>query len=293
MKSLRVLFAALLLVSAAVAEKASTMPAPAGYVDDYAGVMTADGKARIDNICHEVHLKTKAQIFVVTIKSLEGESIDTFANDLFHKWKIGEKKTDRGILVLLAVNDRKRRIEVGFGLEGILPDAKVGGIGREMVPLLKESNYDAAALLAVKSIANTIAQDAKVSLVSTADSPAPPVENPVPATVASLPPSSNAGSGGDIAMAIMMVVFFGFFGLIIWAIVRRKHAAYGSAPAYYDPGVNTFTNYGISDPNPSSTGIFSGGSDTSSSGSDSFSSSDSFSGGDGGDSGGGGASGDW
>jgi len=290
MRSLRVLLATLLLIPFAAAEKAATMPAPAGYVDDYAGVMTAGGRSRIDAICHEVHLKTKAQIFVVTIKSLEGESIETFANDLFHRWKIGEKKTDRGILVLLAVGDHKRRIEVGYGLEGILPDARVGEIGREMVPSLQVSNYDAATLIAVKAIADTIAEDAKVSLSSTADAPAPVLEEHAPPPVAAAPPSSQIGHGGDVAMGVMMLMFFGVFGLIIWAIVRRRHAAYGSGPGYgpgyYDPGANTYTNFGSSDNNSSSNAIFSGGSDSSSS-------SDSFSGGDGGDSGGGGASGDW
>ena len=137
MKSLRIVFVAMfVLVSTSLAEKVATMPAPTAYVDDYAGVMTSQGKTEVEAICREVHDKTKAQIFVVTIKSLEGETVATFANELFHQWKIGEKKTDRGILLLLAIQDHKRWIEVGYGFEGILNDAKVGDIGREMVPSL-------------------------------------------------------------------------------------------------------------------------------------------------------------
>jgi uncharacterized protein len=283
MKSLRALCVAavgLLVFALPVrAEKVASMPAPTGYVNDYAGVITPAGKAEIEGICREVHAKTKAQIFLVTIKSLEGESVEQFSNDLFHKWKIGEKKTDRGVMLLLAINDHKRRIEVGYGLEGILMDAKVGRIGRDMVPALKDSDYDEAARVGVNAIADAIADDAHVTLTGASNLPDQP-----PPPVTSAPPSSELSHAGDIAMGVLVGCLFGVFGLIIWAIMRHRSVAYGSSPGYYDPGsVNTFTSSGSSDSSSSS---------SSDSSSDSGSS-DSFSGGDGGDSGGGGASGDW
>src|ERR1700733_8135699 len=116
----------LLLVTglSAFAEKVSTMPAPTGYIDDYAGVISASANTELEAISNEVHNKTRAQIFLVTVKSTEGEEVQTFANELFAKWKIGEKKTDRGVLLLFAIDDHKRWIEVGYGLEGNLNAAK-------------------------------------------------------------------------------------------------------------------------------------------------------------------------
>jgi len=271
MKMLRALLVAVLAVGLpGVAETVKTMPAPTGYIDDYAGVLSAEGKADIDAICHDVHQKTKAQIFFVTVKTLDGESVETFANDLYHQWKIGEKKTDRGALVLLAVNDHKWRIEVGYGLEGILPDAEVGRIGRMMVPTLKAEDYDQAARIAVVAVATAIADDAKVEL----DVNTQPVETAPPPAVVGPPPSSESPYFGLI-MGCFVVLFFGGLGLFIW-ITARNRLRYGRT---YDPATNTWSS-------------FSSG-DSSSFGSSDSSSSDSFSGGDGGDSGGGGASGDW
>ena len=256
--------AVLVGVSSGIAEKVATMPAPTGYVDDFAGVMSEPGKADAEAICREVHDKTKAQIFFVTVKSLDGESIETFSNDLFHKWKIGEKKTDRGILVLLAVAEHKRRIEVGYGLEGILPDAKAADIGREMVPALKESKYDDAARVAVTEIATLIAADSKVTLDSLAAPATPDVAPP-----AAAPASSDMDGRLKWILPLFFVFVFGIIGLAIWGANRNRG---GTGSWVSGSGSDSF-----------------GGS----SGGDSGGSSDSFSGGDGGDSGGGGASGDW
>ena len=86
-----------------LAEKVSTIPAPTGYIDDYAQVFSVDGKSKMEALSRELHDKTKAQVFVVTVNTTEDEPVETFANHLFAKWKIGEKKTDRGILMLFAI----------------------------------------------------------------------------------------------------------------------------------------------------------------------------------------------
>jgi uncharacterized protein len=101
----------------------------------------------MDDICQQIEQKGHAQIAVVTINSLDGSDIEGYAVDLFKKWGIGSKATDHGVLILLAVLDRKYRIEVGYGLEPILPDGKVGAIGREAVPSKNKANYSGAALL--------------------------------------------------------------------------------------------------------------------------------------------------
>ena len=169
MRNLRRLWVILFLIAAlpplsSLAERVSTMPAPTGYINDYAGVLTAPAKTELEDLCRELHDKTKAQIFVVTINTLDGESVDTFSNQLFHKWKIGEKKTDRGLLILLAINDHQRRIEVGTGFEGLINDAKSGDIGREMVPNLKAADYDGAVRIGVDRLAQIVAADSNVTL---------------------------------------------------------------------------------------------------------------------------------
>ena len=157
----------LLLIAATLpsfAEKVATIPAPTGYIDDYADVFSSPAKSEMEDLSRELHNKTKAQVFVVTVNTTEGEPVETFANELFAKWKIGEKKTDRGVLMLFAIKDHKRWIEVGYGLEGILNDAKVGDIGRTMVPSLSQGDYNTAIPLGVQQLARIIATDAGVTL---------------------------------------------------------------------------------------------------------------------------------
>jgi uncharacterized protein len=148
-----------------------------GYVNDFAGVLDAAAVAQMTQLATEVDQKAKAQIAVVTIKTLDGDPVEDFANNLFKKWGVGYKGTDRGVMVLMAVGDHKYWTEVGYGLEPILPDGKVGGFGRDMVPFLRQGNYNAALMQMVSQIAAVIAQDSHVSLGSLdqarADIPAP------------------------------------------------------------------------------------------------------------------------
>jgi uncharacterized protein len=145
-------------------ERVQDLPPPTNYVNDFAGVLSPGTLASLNALCTQVDRQAHAQIAVVTIKSLDGEPIENFATALEDKWKVGKKGTDRGLLLLLATNDRKYRIEVGYGLEGILPDGRVGDIGRAMVPYLRQNDYDGAINSAVRQIAGVIAADAGVTL---------------------------------------------------------------------------------------------------------------------------------
>src|SRR5207302_2425489 len=100
------------------------------------------------------------------------------STELFKKWGIGRKKDDRGVLILLSNTDHKYRVEVGYGLEPILPDGKVGGFGREMVPMLKKSDYSGALTLLTSRIARTISDNAHVTLSTLATQPVPPQPAP-------------------------------------------------------------------------------------------------------------------
>ena len=114
---------------------------PTDYVNDFAHVLDAGTIAKIDNIAQQLDKKGNAQIAVVTVRSLDGADIESYAVDLFKQWGIGGKSNNRGVLILFATEDRKYRTEVGYGLEPILPDGKVGGFGREAVPQLRQGDY--------------------------------------------------------------------------------------------------------------------------------------------------------
>jgi len=150
-------------VSARVrAEAVKDLPRPTNYVSDFADVLSPETQQQINALCVQVDHQANAQIAVVTIKTLDGEPIQQYAVELWDKWKIGQK--DRGVLILLAVQDRKRWIATGYGLEAVLTDAKVGDIGRQMVPYLRTGDYDDAVSLAVGQISQIIARDAGVTL---------------------------------------------------------------------------------------------------------------------------------
>jgi uncharacterized protein len=198
-----------LVGAAAFAEKTDQLK-PQGYVNDFAGVLNASAKAQLTALCTEVDQKAHAQIAVVTVKSLEGQPVEDYAVDLATKWGIGPKQADRGILILLAVNDRKYWTSVGYGLEPILPDGKVGGFGREAVPLLREGDYSGAVLLVTRRVADVIAADEGVTLSGSA---------PLPARRA--PPQDTGWSIGQILL-LLFIIF------IVYSIMKRSGGAGGS-----------------------------------------------------------------
>ena len=115
---------------------------PQGNVSDWAGVFTPEQKAALESRIVALRQTNGAQLAVVTLASLHGGEVADFANKLFAQWGIGEKGKDNGVLLLAAIEDRKLRIEVGYGLEGVLNDAKSGRIQDEYVlPRFKEGNY--------------------------------------------------------------------------------------------------------------------------------------------------------
>ena len=182
------------------AEKVEQL-SPQGYVNDFAGVIDAASKQKISALCEEVDQKAGAQIAVVTIHSLEGDTAQDFANRLFAKWGVGPKGKDRGVMVLLAVDDHQYWTEVGYGLEPILPDGKVGGFGREMLPLLRQNQYGAAAFQITSEIASVIAQDRGVALAQPSAAPPPAAPEPQTDTVHGIPLN-----------LLLPLIFFGLFG---------------------------------------------------------------------------------
>jgi uncharacterized protein len=137
---------------------------PEGYVSDFARVIDPTVKSRLEAYCGAVETSTGAQIALVTIPSLEGEPIEDVANTIFRAWGVGQKGKDEGILMLLAINDRRNRLEVGYGLEPILPDGLSGSVLREMRPALREQRYGEAMMAAAQTIGETIARSKNVTI---------------------------------------------------------------------------------------------------------------------------------
>jgi uncharacterized protein len=140
---------------------------PEHYVVDLANIIDDDVEMRLNGYLQELEQKTTAQVVVLTINSLEDESLEEFSIEVAHKrWKLGQKGKDNGVLILIVFKDRKYRIEVGYGLEGILPDSLVGSIGRKfLVPYMKKGDPSTGIYTTTLAIINEIATNEGITIV--------------------------------------------------------------------------------------------------------------------------------
>src|SRR5215475_10185201 len=125
---------------------------PEGYVSDFGRAIDSESRQRLEAYGAEVERATGAQIALVTIPSLEGEPIEDVANTIFRAWGVGQKGKNEGILLLLSVGDRRTRLEVGYGLEPVLPDGFAGSVLREMRPALRQNHFGEALMAAAQTI---------------------------------------------------------------------------------------------------------------------------------------------
>jgi len=140
---------------------------PQGYVTDLAGVIPGETRQRLEALCTELEQKTGAQLAIVTVRSLDDRPVEDYAVDLFKHLGVGAKKQDTGVLLLVAPNDRKYRVEAGYALEPIITDARAGDAGRAMVPLLRQNDYGSAIEVAAWQLAKYIADDKGITLSGT------------------------------------------------------------------------------------------------------------------------------
>ena len=157
MKKAASLFAAAIFLIFAFSHQAeaASIPDPTGdiYVQDKAGVLTASEENELIRLGRALEDGTTAQIAVLTIDSLEGASRQEYAYEAFKKYQLGSEEEDNGVLILLAMEDRGIQIEVGYGLEGALPDGKVGRILDEYaVPYLQEGQPGQAIVQTYKAL---------------------------------------------------------------------------------------------------------------------------------------------
>lgn len=195
-------FALCLAACATVSANIQLPPKPAGsvYVQDYAGLLAEDTKREINRVGRLLDQTTKAQIVVVTARSLDGVPIDAYALELLRAWGVGDQTRNNGVVFLISPNDRASRIEVGYGLEGALPDAKTGQIQDELVlPYFKKGDFNGGILNGYLGIARIVAEEYKT---------APPDLAP-PAKAA------NAEEGGVLDRLMTPLAFAGLILLVI------------------------------------------------------------------------------
>ncbi len=139
---------------------------PGNYVVDLADIIDNSSEYKLNQYLKELEQKTTAQLVVLTIKSLEGGSIEDFSLTIAHdRWKLGQKGKDNGVLFLISLKDKKYRIEVGYGLEGVIPDSLAGTIGRNyLVPFFRKGEYSKGVYATALALANEIAADSGVKI---------------------------------------------------------------------------------------------------------------------------------
>jgi len=179
---------------------ANSLAKPTGYVSDLAHVLNADDKDKLETFCTRVEQQLGVQFALVTIDTLGDAPIEDFALNLFRHWGIGSKKDNSGVLLLLAVKDRKSRIQTGRGIEPYITDGFAGSTLRSMRPSLRANNYGAALLEGAREMAAEIAQGKGVTFNEGAGLPPRAVQDEAPRGSSHLPI-------GQIIVGIFVVIF--------------------------------------------------------------------------------------
>jgi len=159
-------FFSVLFSSAIFARDAVHIPSRGqDYVNDFAGLLNHSDKLAITKFAVELEKKTTAQIAVVTIKTTKPETIQGFSVRLFDQWKIGQKGKDNGVLLLMAVDDRKAWITTGYGIEGAIPDVIANKIVRDvMIPYFKRGQYSEGVIKGAIAVISLVAKECDVEI---------------------------------------------------------------------------------------------------------------------------------
>jgi uncharacterized protein len=159
------LLLALILLPFRIQAQVLTFPQTNVPVNDYAEVIPPEYQVRMDKLARALWDKTGTALVVATFRDLGGESPRIFANKLYEAWGIGKSGEDKGVLLLVAVKERQVTFETGYGVEGILPDAKMGDIlDQYVVPFLRRDEYGEGLLNGMAAVAQVVAKNAGVRL---------------------------------------------------------------------------------------------------------------------------------
>lgn len=155
----------LLLVVPAFAAAKYPEPTEQFFVNDFADCISDEDEKEMFNMARALYEQTKAQVVCVTVESLDGQDIRQYGLGLGREWGIGEKDKDTGVLLLLSTSDREIDIEVGYGLEGALPDGKTGRIlDKYAIPYLKDDDFSTGLREAFTVLVNETATELGVSV---------------------------------------------------------------------------------------------------------------------------------
>jgi uncharacterized protein len=204
-------------------------PAYTGHVNDFANILDQETKQKLELWLTNFENKTGTQIAVVTVPSLEGRPLEEYANELYRAWGIGAKTgehKDKGALLLVAVQDRRTRMEVGYGLEGDLPDGLAGEIIRRMRPGLQQGRYSEAMTTGVRTLLDTLAEKWNVNIAGIED-------RRYAYQAPSQPPQMGSGMG-LICLLIGIVIFFVLISSIFRARRRGRRGGRGGGPGAGD-----------------------------------------------------------
>jgi uncharacterized protein len=308
----RLHLASCLLVFSAITAAAQPLPKPAGRITDLANVIDAATEAELDGRLDQLEQKTSSEVAVVTVPSLDGMPVEDYAVRLFKEWGVGQAKSDNGVLVLVAPNEREMRIEVGYGLEGILPDGLAGAIIRDtFIPRFRDNDYNDGIRDGVVRVIDVVEKQQVLSAEELAAFNERGDDMPewliipffglfvtIGFVMVGLGLRSKTGfpilfgslfGGMPLLMSLAFVGRLSMFTLLPWAILMF---AFGYRQGGKKGWRDAFRNTGGKGGGSGSSGgwVMGGGSSSGSSGSSSSGSSSSFGGGS---SGGGGASGRW
>jgi len=171
-------------------------PAPRGLINDFAHIIPPAYEERMNSLAREVLEKADATLTVVTFKDIGGTNIDEFTNRLYERWGVGKKGEDRGAMILVALKERRIRIEIGYGLEGIIPDGLAGQIRDQViVPYLKRDEFGPGLFNGLSALAGIIAKDRGLEL---AGKPAVPQSST----------SKRSRTYGLFPLLLLLFVFF-------------------------------------------------------------------------------------
>ena len=185
-------------------------PEPKGYVNDFAGVIPAEYENKITAIAKEVENKTGVQIAVVTVRNMEGMTDTEYASRLFKAWGIGGKENNEGVLIFMSLEERRVRIETGYGIEPVITDGRAGQIIDESIlPFLQKGEYGQGLYQGILAVADVIAKDKGVAITGSRYR-----QQPVPRS------RPRSGVGGCIPVVIIILLIILTRGRIIpWLLL--------------------------------------------------------------------------
>ena len=217
----------LALCAALFVVRLHALPQSQGMVNDFAGVVDAAGRERIESLAETLKAKTGVELAVVTVKTISPYgTIEEYAVELFNRWGIGQKNSDEGILLILALDERAVKIETGYGMEGALPDSAAGRIlDQVVIPRLREGDFSGGLVEGALAIAAAAAKEKGLD----------------PGELGEDVSAGTETKNGDSLLVILPFVIFFILVAILRGAAGRRRGFYGGPRGFGGPGPGGFS----------------------------------------------------